>query len=222
VAARLPDGRVLVAGGVPAGGGGSTTADIYDPTTGTWSMTTALPHQQAGGEAQLLPDGRVIVMGGWIGVSSRNTEIYTPDPGGPPVSPPAVDCSSTSGPGPGTTPTPSNAFTIKRPKSGRDGSVMLPLVMPGPGRLKAKATALLTQARKAAGRRPRPSTFGTASANVARAGARTLRIKPNARARKALAGGRKLRVTVVVTFTPQGGTANSKTVKATVRKVRRR
>jgi hypothetical protein len=95
---------------------------------------------------------------------------------------------------------------------------MLALVLPGAGRLKAKGTALLTAAR----RRPRPSTFGSASANASRAGALTLRLKPNSRARRALAGGRKLRVTVVVTFTPQGGTARSKTVKATVHASRRR
>jgi Galactose oxidase, central domain len=34
-ATRLLDGRVLVAGGDPSG----TTAELYDPTTGTWSRT---------------------------------------------------------------------------------------------------------------------------------------------------------------------------------------
>jgi hypothetical protein len=225
VAVRLPDGRVLVAGGVPAGGGGSASADIYDPGTGAWSTSAPLPHAEAGGEAQLLPDARVIVMGGTFDVTSRTTQIYTPDPGGEPVSPPGVNCSSAGSPQPVPNPVTqpvSNAFTITRVASARDGSVVLALVVPSPGRLHAKATALLKVARKAARRRVRPSTFGSASKSLTRAGAAALRIRPKLRARRVLAGGRKLRVTVVVTFTPNGGTANSKTVRATVRKSRRR
>ncbi len=41
-ATRLSDGRVLVAGGVTTGGGATATAELYDPSTGTWSSAASM------------------------------------------------------------------------------------------------------------------------------------------------------------------------------------
>lgn len=67
----LPDGRVLVAGGslnlarYSGSMDPSTTAEIYDPTTGVWSMTGNLHSgRSAFGPLQLLPDGDVLAAGG--------------------------------------------------------------------------------------------------------------------------------------------------------------
>jgi len=74
-AARLADGRVLV----PAGFGGpdphdtSATADVYDPVSGTWSLTGPLNRSRARQGAMALPDGTVLV-----GPGSRATSFGPP------------------------------------------------------------------------------------------------------------------------------------------------
>ncbi len=62
-ATLLPEGKVLVTGGVidrdtPA------TAELYDPATGSWSPTGSLAQARSSHTATLLPDGRVLVAGG--------------------------------------------------------------------------------------------------------------------------------------------------------------
>ena len=55
-ATLLPDGTVLVAGG----GEGATSADLYDPRTGTWTATGAMIHGPTQDAATLLADGAVL------------------------------------------------------------------------------------------------------------------------------------------------------------------
>jgi hypothetical protein len=56
---------VLVVGGFGNGGSGPlTTAQLYDPATGTWSATGSLPSGRQGQSAVLLPNGSVLVAGG--------------------------------------------------------------------------------------------------------------------------------------------------------------
>ena len=72
-ATLLPDGRVLVAGGFditkPPGIGGSpeieATAELYDPSSGTWSATGTMSTSRRDHTATLLPDGTVLVVGGY-------------------------------------------------------------------------------------------------------------------------------------------------------------
>ena len=58
---RLLDGRVLVIGGKSDAGDGLTSAELYDPATGTWSATGEMLRPPGGVPATLLRDGKVLV-----------------------------------------------------------------------------------------------------------------------------------------------------------------
>jgi len=73
-ATLLPDGRVLVAGGVGEAGT-LDSAELYDPVSGTWSLTGSMHLPRSGHTATLLSDGRVLVAGG------HTAEIYDPASG---------------------------------------------------------------------------------------------------------------------------------------------
>ena len=61
----LPSGKVLVAGGTTNWTGPATNkAELYDPTTGSWTPTTPMPTTQTDHSATLLLDGTVLVAGG--------------------------------------------------------------------------------------------------------------------------------------------------------------
>ena len=79
-ATRLSDGRVLVAGGVTTGGGPTATAELYDPSTGTWSSAASMHVARSRHVAVPLNDGRVLVAGGQTAsrVHTASTEIYDP------------------------------------------------------------------------------------------------------------------------------------------------
>ena len=66
-ATLLANGKVLVAGGQNGTAPGYTalsSAELYDPATGTWAATGALGSARAGHAAALLEDGKVLVAGG--------------------------------------------------------------------------------------------------------------------------------------------------------------
>ena len=63
-ATLLSDGRVLVVGGTSDFSSGLATAEIYDPSTGIWTLTGNLITGRRTHTAALLRDGRVIVAGG--------------------------------------------------------------------------------------------------------------------------------------------------------------
>jgi N-acetylneuraminic acid mutarotase len=77
-ATLLPDGNVLVAGGGgPNGPGGhsgpSDSAELYDPSTGSWTAAASMIAGGGGHTATLLLDGNVLVIGG-----SNSAELYDP------------------------------------------------------------------------------------------------------------------------------------------------
>ncbi len=66
-ATLLSDGRVLVAGGIfdpsPMSSSLLTSAELYDPGTGTWTYARSMVSLNYGGSPALLPDGRVLLGG---------------------------------------------------------------------------------------------------------------------------------------------------------------
>lgn len=84
-AALLNDGRVLVAGGVDASGTALNTAEVYDPTTGHWSLTGTMSYARAGFSMTVLPDGRVVAAGGYATSPSQalaTADLFDPTTGG--------------------------------------------------------------------------------------------------------------------------------------------
>jgi Kelch motif len=79
-ATLLADGRVLVAGGFPfesmtvAPATGLTSAEIYDPRTGTFSSTGPLAEGRGDHAAVRIPSGEVLVVGGVGGLRSTGTD----------------------------------------------------------------------------------------------------------------------------------------------------
>ena len=80
-ATLLPNGKVLVAGGLHDG---STlaSAELYDPASGTWTATGSLATARDHHTATLLPNGKVLVAGGFDGsVALASAELYDPASG---------------------------------------------------------------------------------------------------------------------------------------------
>src|SRR5437868_7051110 len=75
-ATLLPNGKVLVAGG-QNGNSILTSAELYDPASGTWSATGSLATARAFHTATLLPNGKVLVAGG----GNNSAELYDPASG---------------------------------------------------------------------------------------------------------------------------------------------
>ena len=86
-ATLLTNGKVLVVGGEDDNGASPSGAELYDPSTGTWSVTGQLNAAHAYPTATLLPDGRVLIVGGvyangyLISDSPYNAELYDPAKG---------------------------------------------------------------------------------------------------------------------------------------------
>jgi hypothetical protein len=77
-ATLLPDGRVLVAGGltsIPNGAALLDSAELYDPAIGSWTTTTSLTRRRSGHTATLLPSGQVLAVGG---DQAGTAELYDP------------------------------------------------------------------------------------------------------------------------------------------------
>jgi len=78
-ATLLDDGRVLLTGGVGNSGVFVMTAELFDPTTETFSLTGKMEVARAGHTATLLNNGKVLVAGGGNGNGDFTTaEIFDP------------------------------------------------------------------------------------------------------------------------------------------------
>jgi hypothetical protein len=88
-ATLLLDGTVLIAGGgVPCGIGdleicSQSSAEIYDPSTASWTMTGSMTTQRLDQTGTLLADGNVLIAGGLVtdgitGSALGSTELYNP------------------------------------------------------------------------------------------------------------------------------------------------
>ncbi len=92
----LPDGKVLVTGGIGSEqarrrDAALTSAELYDPGTGTWAATASMATPRGYGfSATLLADGKVLVAGGMAEVPMMggtgsdvvaSAELYDPGSG---------------------------------------------------------------------------------------------------------------------------------------------
>jgi N-acetylneuraminic acid mutarotase len=85
-ATLLPDGKVLVAGGADGltetSVNALASAELYDPSTGSWSATGNMTQARARHTATLLPNGKVLVVGGSGSGSGSDSlasaELYDP------------------------------------------------------------------------------------------------------------------------------------------------
>ena len=85
-ATLLPNGKVLVAGGVGCNQAGSPghcgPSEVYDPTTRMWTDTGSLRRARWDHTATLLPNGQVLVAGGRNNHSDfASAELYNPATG---------------------------------------------------------------------------------------------------------------------------------------------
>src|SRR5215472_12728866 len=80
-ATLLPNGEVLVAGGLNEGGFGTgarfSSAELYNPATGKWSATAPMAKVHVGATATLLRNGWALIAGG----GTKVAELYQPQRG---------------------------------------------------------------------------------------------------------------------------------------------
>jgi galactose oxidase-like protein len=87
-ATLLPDGRVLIAGGMVENGVFLNSAELFDPAKGTFAATASMQSRRVEHSATLLPNGKVLIAGGLAGRVFEGgpgvvatTEIYDPATG---------------------------------------------------------------------------------------------------------------------------------------------
>jgi len=78
-ATLLASGKVLVTGGQVSNldTNIALTADLYDPSTNTWSKAASMDRVRTGHTASLLPSGKVLVAGGYGGTYMSTPTIYS-------------------------------------------------------------------------------------------------------------------------------------------------
>ena len=72
---KLPDGRVLISGGITSSGIATSTCDIYDPETNTITATGAMNVARAGHGLTVLQNGLVLATGGIPDYTNANTNF---------------------------------------------------------------------------------------------------------------------------------------------------
>jgi uncharacterized protein YjbI with pentapeptide repeats len=79
VAVLLPNGKVLIAGGVNSNNQAEGSAELYDPVAQTFSFTGSLGFAQSSPAAVLLANGQVLVLGG-TGSAGQDNQAQMYDP----------------------------------------------------------------------------------------------------------------------------------------------
>ena len=75
----MPNGKVLVAGESLGEYFGMPYAELYDPITDTWTMTSSMQQSRNFHATSLLPNGKVLVTGARDDVEGfASTELYNP------------------------------------------------------------------------------------------------------------------------------------------------
>jgi HYR domain/Putative Ig domain/Galactose oxidase, central domain len=79
-ATLLPNGMVLVAGGLNSSNNSLASAELYDPVSGSWTTTGQLNIARTNHTATLLPNGTVLVAGGFSSINNglASAELYDP------------------------------------------------------------------------------------------------------------------------------------------------
>ena len=82
-ATLLPNGKVLIAGGMERNGKYDASAELYDPRTGTFTATANMSSAREGQAAILLRNGKVLIAGGSSGPDGNvaTAELYDPATG---------------------------------------------------------------------------------------------------------------------------------------------
>lgn len=80
IAVRLPNGKVLIAGGTD-GTSALSTAEIYDPDTGEFTQVGNLQIARIGATASTLSNGKILIAGGHSDQYLASAEIYDPGTG---------------------------------------------------------------------------------------------------------------------------------------------
>jgi len=78
-ATLLPDGKVLIAGGMRRNQDFYRSAELYDPATGKFQAAGEMSVARVGHIAVLLRSGKVLIAGGWVGQGGTDSaELYDP------------------------------------------------------------------------------------------------------------------------------------------------
>lgn len=81
-ATLLPNGKILVAGGLLTNSVATATTELYDPVTGTCTFTASMANARSRHSATMLPNGKVLIAGGEQGFTVLSTcELYDPNSG---------------------------------------------------------------------------------------------------------------------------------------------
>ncbi|PIP84174.1 MAG: hypothetical protein CO113_02600, partial [Elusimicrobia bacterium CG_4_9_14_3_um_filter_62_55] len=79
-ATLMPDGKVLIVGGATGAATVTSSCDLYDPATNSFSAAASLGLARAAHTATLLHTGRVFIAGGYLAAAgfAVSTELYDP------------------------------------------------------------------------------------------------------------------------------------------------
>src|ERR1700730_14955378 len=81
-ATLLPDGKVLIVGGMRRNQDFYRSSELYDLATGKFQATGDMAIARVGHAAVLLHSGKVLIVGGWIGHGETDSaELYDPSTG---------------------------------------------------------------------------------------------------------------------------------------------